>query len=83
MGTVNMSEKPWNSWLGLHEGEMALELAEMEVSLESDTMPSTKREGAVIGRWQEAAKKAPEAVRAAWWLSIGRHMIDTPKGEQK
>ncbi len=62
-----MSKEPWNQWRGLHEGEMAAEIAELDfVSL---GLPTTKEE--------ILANNTGEQVRMMWWLTIGRHNEET------
>ena len=68
--------EPWNNFLGLHEGEMAEELAEYEtycIASHTDSMDTEALyEESLVG-WLKQAESQPEAVRKAWWYSIGRH----------
>lgn len=68
-----MSSKPWNSWLGLHEGDMALEMAELDMAARGRLSDSEGLKRDVVDRWEERAKDDPEGVRVAWWYAIGRH----------
>ena len=62
------NEKPWNSWRGLHEGEMLEELVEHD----------HVRFGIPVAEAREALETYDnEALRKAWWDAIGR-WDDTP-----
>jgi hypothetical protein len=68
-----MREK-WNSWWGLHEGDMAVELAEMaafDMAAERPLSPSDARYQKELGRYLKLAKDNPEKLRKLWWYTIG------------
>lgn len=71
-----MKQAPWNSWLGLTEGDMAIELAEYAfscIAVEPSVSLSDRLYDELLSEYQLRAETAPEGIRKEWWLSIGRH----------
>jgi len=68
-----MAQELHNQWWGLHEGDMAEELAELDTAL---TPRESRYEGsygeALVG-YQQLAKRDPEALRRLWWEAIGQY----------
>lgn len=61
---LDMEQEPWNSWHGLHEGDMLEELVEHD----------SVRFGVPEQEAREALSTyADEDLRKAWWYAIGRH----------
>ena len=69
-----MKQAPWNSWRGLHEGDMAVELAEYDHALVASVVPCDGLLDRLIADYQKQAEDCPEAIRKSWWYAIGRHM---------